>query len=451
MSAEAIQLPDHRSLPALPPGWSETPVAQLVVKHFCGPSPECEERPIASEDEWGVLKTTAITWEGWNETAHKALPVQYWGLHDLEVHFGDVLVTKAGPRSRVGVVVHVTSQPKRLIVSGKMIGLRPRSDEVLPQVLAGALALRQPQDYIHARTTGMAESQVNFANDVLLETKVRIPELNEQTRIAAVLDTLDGVIAETETVIAKLRTVRAGLLHDLLTRGLDEHGQLRDPIAHPEQFQDSPLGQIPRGWEVLTLEQLTDPQAPICYGIVQAHDYIPEGVFVLAIRDIPGDFVSGVHRTALDIDANYARSRVRAGDVLISIKGTIGRIGLVPSHYSGNISRDLARIRPGKRVVPEFLMHLLRSPLGQKTLERAQVGTTRAELSIAPLKLLSFALPPMREQQIIAERLDRQEDLIAKHDQEKDKLNRLKSGLMTDLLTGRVRVPENLELAKARP
>ena len=77
-----------------------------------------------------------------------------------------------------------------------------------------------------------------------------IPLLSEQSRIAAVLDTVDEAIAKTEAVIAKLKQVRAGLLHDLLTRGLDEHGQLRDPVAHPEQFQDSPLGWIPAEWNV---------------------------------------------------------------------------------------------------------------------------------------------------------------------------------------------------------
>ena len=75
--------------------------------------------------------------------------------------------------------------------------------------------------------------------------------LPEQTRIAAMLDTVDEAIAKTEAVIAKLKQVRAGLLHDLLTRGLDENGQLRDPVAHPEQFQDSPLGRIPKEWKVL--------------------------------------------------------------------------------------------------------------------------------------------------------------------------------------------------------
>ena len=72
--------------------------------------------------------------------------------------------------------------------------------------------------------------------------------------IAAVLETVDEAIAKTEAVIAKLKQVRAGLLHDLLTRGLDENGQLRDPVAHPEQFQDSPLGRIPREWEIEPVE-----------------------------------------------------------------------------------------------------------------------------------------------------------------------------------------------------
>jgi len=80
---------------------------------------------------------------------------------------------------------------------------------------------------------------------------------NVQAYVATVLDTVDEAITKTEAVIAKLKQVRAGLLHDLLTRGLDEHGQLRDPIAHPEQFKDSPLGRIPREWMVSPLFALS--------------------------------------------------------------------------------------------------------------------------------------------------------------------------------------------------
>ena len=99
----------------------------------------------------------------------------------------------------------------------------------------------------------MAPRFLKFLDLIFLESVTLRPNRAEQSRIAAVLDTVDEAITKTETVIAKLKQVRAGLLHDLLTRGLDENGQLRDPIAHPEQFQDSPIGRIPREWELTRL------------------------------------------------------------------------------------------------------------------------------------------------------------------------------------------------------
>jgi type I restriction enzyme S subunit len=85
--------------------------------------------------------------------------------------------------------------------------------------------------------------------------------------------------------------------------------------------------------------------------------------------------------------------------------------------------------------------------VGQKILEQAQVGTTRAELSIGPLKRLNFAFPKPAEQESIACMLDEQEATIRTYEVELAKLRDLKSGLMTDLLTGRVRVPEGVEVA----
>jgi len=293
---------------------------------------------------------------------------------------------------------------------------------------------------------GSTNSHTRARSTETLGWRVPCPSRAEQIRVAAVLNTVDEAIAKTEALIAKLKQVRAGLLHDLLTRGLDEHGQLRDPVAHPEQFRDSPLGRVPREWEVLSLESVNETSSPICYGIVQAMEFVPDGVPVLTIRDLLGDFATGVHRTAKNIDATYARSRVRPGDVLISIKGTIGRVALVPRHFQGNISRDLARVRPNDRLQGAFFVHLLRSARGQRILEQAQVGTTRAELSIAPLKRLRFAFPLPNEQHRIARVLDEHDELIRSHEVECDKIGKLKSGLMADLLTGRVRVPKSLEI-----
>jgi type I restriction enzyme, S subunit len=426
--------------------WDEVKVADVIERHFCGPSPDCEERPVFDDAEWGVLKTTAITWSGWNQVAHKVLPRSYWGRESVEVKAGDVLVTKAGPRHRVAVVTHVPATRRQLVVSGKMIGLRPRNDLVLPEILAGLLALREPQKYIHDRTTGMAESQVNFANDVLLETPLRLPPKAEQMEIARIVGSLDSTIRQTEAIIAKLKQVKQGLLHDLLTRGIDANGELRPPQSQaPHLFKDSPLGWIPERWQCPTLDEMV--AVPICYGIVQVFAFVRDGVPVLAIKDLHGDYVTGVHLTARSIDAAYSRSRVKPGDVLISIKGSIGRVGVVPDHYEGNISRDIARLRPGPIIRSSYFGQLLQSPIGQQILGLAQVGTTRAELSITPLRKLRFAIPEPREQALIEAALSVHDQRTRTERARLSKLRALKSGLMDDLLTGRVRVTPLLQQA----
>ena len=129
---------------------------ELVYRHMSGPSPTCEERSVSDTKEWGLLKTTAVVWNGWNPNAHKVPPKQYWNNKNIEIKNGDVIVTKAGPRQRVGVVVYVDETPPQLMVSGKMIGLRPDPKLVDGRVLAAALSSEKVQRYIDSRTTGMA-------------------------------------------------------------------------------------------------------------------------------------------------------------------------------------------------------------------------------------------------------------------------------------------------------
>jgi type I restriction enzyme S subunit len=102
-------------------------------------------------------------------------------------------------------------------------------------------------------TTFLEISSRDFSSIV-----VPLPSLLEQRRIAEILDAADEAIRQTERLIAKLKAVKAGLLYDLLTRGLDEHGHLRDPQAHPEQFKDSVLGRIPREWAFVHLYEIAE-------------------------------------------------------------------------------------------------------------------------------------------------------------------------------------------------
>jgi type I restriction enzyme S subunit len=281
----------------------------------------------------------------------------------------------------------------------------------------------------------------------LASLRVLVPPAREWATIAQILDTLDIQIRQTEALIAKLECIKQGLLTDLLTRGIDQNGQLRPtPDQAPRLYKDSPLGRIPREWEVRTLEELAE--APICYGIVQVGAFVADGVPVLAIKNLRKDFSTDINRADRRIEAAYSRSRIQTGDVLLSIKGSTGRVDVVPSEFAGNISRDIARIRPCGMILSAFLCQFLRSPLGQKTLAKAEVGTTRAELSIGPLRNTPVPAPNLHEQKIIVsavDALERQEKSESSH---LETLRQLKNGLMDHLLTGRVRVTPLLDTAE---
>ena len=124
------------------------------------------------------------------------------------------------------------------------------------------------------------------------------PQLSsaEQQSAAVVLDTLDEVIEKTESVIAKLRQVRAGLLHDLLTRGLDENGELRDLIRHPEQFKNTEIGRLPLEWHLKKIDEIkANSPRSLAMGPfgsnIAVDNFIPEGIPVIRGVNLNGPII----------------------------------------------------------------------------------------------------------------------------------------------------------------
>jgi type I restriction enzyme S subunit len=206
-------------------------------------------------------------------------------------------------------------------------------------------------------------------------------------------------------------------------------------------YKQTEVGVIPEDWDVESLDRIADPKRSICYGIVQVGQFSNNGITVLAIKNLNGDYATNLHRCSYEIEKPYTRSRVHPGDVLVSVKGTIGRIGLVPPHFVGNISRDLARISLTDLDVPQFWYQMLQSEMAQRRLEATTVGTTRMELSIGPLKLVKMPRPPKREQCAIAAALSDVDALIGALDQLIAKKRDLKQAAMQQLLTGQKRLP----------
>jgi type I restriction enzyme S subunit len=207
-------------------------------------------------------------------------------------------------------------------------------------------------------------------------------------------------------------------------------------------YKQTEVGLIPKEWDDPQLAKIAKEDAPICYGIVQVGSHIASGIPVLAIKNLNSDYATNIHRASPEIERPYSRSRIRPNDVLISIKGTTGRIGIVPPGLHGNISRDLARLRLREGINPGFCFQMLQSELVQRRLANAVVGTTRMELSIAILKKVRIPLPPSNsEQEAIAEVLSDADAPIESLEQLIAKRRHLKRGVMQELLTGQKRLP----------
>ena len=272
----------------------------------------------------------------------------------------------------------------------------------------------------------------------------------EQSRIAAILDTVDTTIRQTEAIIEKLKQVKQGLLHDLLTRGIDANGELRPRQSEaPHLYKESALGWIPNTWTVLPLKSYTS--SDITYGIVQAGPHIDGGVPYIRTGDMSGDqLVRGsLLCTSRRIADGYARSEVHAGDIVMAIRATVGKVLPVPDELDGaNLTQGTARLAPNKRTDPVFLLWAIRHQRAQDSIQSEIKGTTFAEITLAALREVPLAVPAdLEEQRAVGARVGACESRAWHERKVLEKLRALKTGLMDDLLTGRVRVTPLLDLA----
>ena len=201
-----------------------------------------------------------------------------------------------------------------------------------------------------------------------------------------------------------------------------------------------PKSAPPLDWTNETIESLVE--APVCYGVVQVGEDTQGGVPIVAIKYVKEIDHAPLHRTAQKLEEPYARTRVRCGDVLISVKGTIGRVGVVPPGFNGNISRELARIRVKEGICPEYVAYQLEADATQRRIFNSVVGTTRLEFSIATLRKFEIPVPPTEdEQRAIAEALSDVDALLGVLDRMLTKKRDLKQAAMQQLLTGQTRLP----------
>lgn len=279
---------------------------------------------------------------------------------------------------------------------------------------------------------GGTRSKLNQSD--LKSITLQIPNSEtEQSTIATILTTIDQAIEKTEQLIAKYERMKTGMMQDLLTRGIDDQGNIRSEETH--EFKDSPLGRVPKEWEVYELGGLVNFSQGIQVPIeMQFNLEFPDSVRFIRIVDYTQN--TDDIRYIFNPGAKYV---VDDNDVVMVRYGTPGFIG---RGIKGAIANNMFKISPNKELVSkDYLATFLKQNHIQNLLLEGSGSTTMAAINFSFLKTVKIMIPKsLDEQSEIVKKIISMQEIIQYERESINNLKKQKIGLMQDLLTGNVRV-----------
>ena len=166
----------------IPEGWMWCRLNDISWYLDAGKSPKCDKQPV-NNNEWGVITTTAIQSGQFDETQNKILPYDFAVNTNMQIHKGDILITRAGPTNRTGVACVVKSIQYNLILSDKTVRINTTNNFLCKDYIVMALNSPQIRLLILELMSGMDKQQVNISQDKYKTLVLPLPPLAEQKRI----------------------------------------------------------------------------------------------------------------------------------------------------------------------------------------------------------------------------------------------------------------------------
>ena len=301
-------------------------------------------------------------------------------------------------------------------------------------------AVEHHSNFLQRRSQGSTFAAVSTSDF----RSVPIPAFDfpTQGKIAAILSTIDTAIEQTEVLIEKYQHIKAGLMHDLFTRGVLLNGQLRPPREQsPELYQETAIGWIPREWR---LKRCIDLCSRICVGIViqPTQHYVEAGVPALRSANVRADGIDPSNFVYITEKSNQilGKSQLRTGDIVSVRTGYPGTSAVVPLEFNGANCIDILISTPTAEVCSDYLCFWINSSFGKEQVLRQQGGMAQQHFNVGEMRELLVAVPKLEEQEAICGKLKATSQQLAIERARREKMQLQKLGLMQDLLTGKVAV-----------
>jgi type I restriction enzyme S subunit len=322
--------------------------------------------------------------------------------------------------------------------------------------VCGTLKEKVEQDldlrFLSYLLSSVAKNHVSYVgnpklmNGVMAKISLQLPSnKKEQQKIAEIISKINKTIEQMEALIAKYQHIKTGLMQDLLTKGIDEHGNIRSEKTH--EFKDSPLGRIPKEWDCLTIDSISERLRSGVTPKGGSSVYQKEGIMLIRSQNVyPYGFkLEDVAFISKEINNRMIGSELKVFDVLLNITGaSIGRSTFVPHDFPrANVNQHVCSIRLKEPSIEKstFLSSYLNSIYGQNQIMQNNAGSNREGINYTQIK--GIRIPYFNNDKEFTElnKFVFKSSKKIEMDQIKlNKLQKLKKGLMQDLLSGKKRV-----------
>jgi type I restriction enzyme S subunit len=204
----------------LPAGWEWVFLNPLITVMDAGWSPACPPEKSPADNVWGVLKTTAVQTMEYRQDENKVLSASKIPRPQYEVNPGDILITRAGPKNRVGISCLVEATRPNLMISDKIIRFHLVNGGMSERFISLCFNAGATADYLERSKSGMAESQMNISQDKLKSAPIPLCPIEEQHRIVAKVDELMALCDTIKARLNEAQTTQAQLADAVVERAV---------------------------------------------------------------------------------------------------------------------------------------------------------------------------------------------------------------------------------------